>query len=88
MAEGPSRIGEARRRAADAKQTAVAVAAAGFIALLLLARASHPGHSASATNVSVPATGTEEQDDDGFTVSPGTLGQGSGSSGGAQTGVS
>ena len=87
MAEGPSRIEEARRRAADAKQTAVAVAAAGFIALLLLTRASHPGHSASASQATFPATSSEEQDD-GFSVSPGTLGQSSGSSGGAQTTVS
>lgn len=90
MANGPSRIVEARRRAAGAKQTAVAAAAAGFIALLLLARASHPGHAATATSVSTPAQSSQEQDD-GFSLSPGTLGQSSGGQsfgGGAQTGVS
>jgi hypothetical protein len=85
-----SRIAEARRRAAGAKRTAVAAAAAGFIALLLLARASHPGHASSthSTSASTPAT-SSEQDGNGFDLSPGTLGQcgGSGSSG-AQTGVS
>ena len=85
-----SRIAEARRRAPCVKRIAVAAAAAGFIAVLLLARASHPGHSSSArsTSASTPATGSE-QDDNGFDLSPGTLGQSGGSgSSGAQAGVS
>lgn len=87
VADGPSRIAEARRRAAGAKQTAIAAAAAGFVAVLLLARASHPGHASTGTPLSSPATSSQEQDD-GFGLSPGTLGQSSGGSSGAQTGVS
>ena len=87
-----SRIAEARRRAVGVKHAAIAAAAAGFIALLLLARASHPGHSSSAhsSSVSTPATSSEQDDDNGFNLSPGTLGQSDGGSGsgGAQTGVS
>ena len=41
----PSRIREARRRATSAKRTAVAVAAAGFLAVVLLAKASHPARA-------------------------------------------
>jgi len=43
-----SRIAEARRRAAGAKRTAVAVAAAGFFAVAFLARESHPATAGSA----------------------------------------
>jgi hypothetical protein len=57
MGEHPSRIKEARRRAAGAKQTAVAVAAAGFLAIALLARQSHPGQAATRRPVPVPAPG-------------------------------
>ena len=46
----PTRIEAARGRAASAKELAVASAAAGFIAVLLLARAGHPGHSASSSS--------------------------------------
>ena len=47
MPERTSRIAEARRRAADTKQAAVAFAAAGFLAIALLARVSHPAHASS-----------------------------------------
>jgi hypothetical protein len=88
MAPPPSRIGEARRRAADAKQAAVALAAAGFLAIALLARASHPAHASSATSTSTSSS-TQSQDNNGFDLQPGQLGQSDGSSGGsAQTGVS
>ena len=87
-----SRIAEARRRAAGVKRTALAAAAAGFVVVFLLARVSHPGHSATAhsSSTSTPATSSQEQDDNGFDLSPGTLGQtdGGSSGGGAQTGVS
>lgn len=71
--QGESRIAEARRRASDAKQKLGIAAAAGFVAVLGLAYASHPGESTSST---APATGTTvdqgrltqsddfEQDDD------------------------
>ena len=57
VATSPSRIGEARRRAADAKQAAAALAAAGFLAIALLARASHPAHVSSATGTSTGFVG-------------------------------
>jgi hypothetical protein len=86
VSDSPSRIGKARRRAAGVKQAAVALAAAGFLAVALLARASHPGHASSASGGSSSSVRTEN--DDGFSLQPGTLGQSSGSSSGAQTGVS
>ena len=47
-----SRIEGARRRAAAAKQLAAAGAAVGFLGVLLLARASHPGQAASSSGSS------------------------------------
>ena len=88
MPERTSRVAEARRRAADAKQAAVALAAAGFLAIALLARASHPGHAGSATSSSAGSPTVESQDDDGFSLQSGQLGQSTGSPTGAQTGVS
>jgi hypothetical protein len=89
MAAGTSRIAEARRRATGAKQTAVAVAAAGFLAIALLARHSHPGQASSSSS---PATGSTIQSDDdgGFSLTPGSIAPsgGSGSGGGPQTSVS
>jgi hypothetical protein len=88
MAPPPSRIREARRRAADAKQAAIALAAAGFVAIALLARVSHPAHASSTSSESSSSTVTTQQDD-GLSLQPGQLGQSDGSSaGGAQTGVS
>jgi hypothetical protein len=53
-----------------AKQAAVALAAAGFIAVLLLARASHAGTSkVSSTSGSTPSSGSTNsstQSSDGF----------------------
>jgi hypothetical protein len=89
VSERPSRIAEARRRAADAKQAAVALAAAGFLAIALLARTSHPAQVGSAAGTSTGSPTVESQDDDdGFSLRPGQLGQSSGSSSGAQTAVS
>ena len=87
MAAATSRIAEARRRAAGAKQTAAAVAVAGFLVIGFLARQSHPGHASSSSS---PATGSSIQSDDdgGFSLTPGTIAPGSGSGGGAQTTVS
>ena len=68
-----TRIEAAKRRAAGAKRTVAATSAAGFVAVLLLARASHPGHAttshatastssqspiAAATGTSVPQVQT------------------------------
>ena len=88
MREPGSRIVEARRRAADAKQAALALAAAGFLAIALLARASHPAHASSANSSSSSTPTVQSQDDEGLSLQPGQLGQSSGSSSGAQTGVS
>lgn len=87
MAAATSRIAEARRRAADVKQTALALAVAGFLAIAFLARQSHPGHASSSSS---PATGSTIQSDDdgGFSLTPGTIAPSGGSGGGAQTTVS
>jgi hypothetical protein len=67
---GPSRIEEARQRASVAKQAAVALAVAGFLAVLLLARASHAGtNNVSSTSGSTPSpssTDSSTQSSDGF----------------------
>jgi hypothetical protein len=42
-----SRLEPARRRAGRAKRALTGAAAVGFVAALLLARVSHPGHAAS-----------------------------------------
>ena len=59
MSVTPSRSQEARRRAGDAKRTALVLAAAGFLAVVLLARESHPAGSASSgsgTSANAPAS--------------------------------
>jgi hypothetical protein len=85
----PSRIEAARQRAAGAKQTAVAVAVAGFLVIALLARASHPGHARSASSGSGSDPSTQSDDDGGFSLTPGSIAPSSGSTGGgAQTNVS
>jgi len=86
--ERTSRIAEARRRAADAKQAALALAAAGFLAIALLARASHPGHASSATSTSNGSSAVQSQNDDGLSLQSGQLAPSGGSGGGAQTSVS
>jgi len=71
----PSRIEEARRRALGAKQAAVALAAAGFLAVLLLARGSHPGQ-ASTSSGSSGSSGTqsgEESSDNSFEFGSGSV---------------
>jgi hypothetical protein len=71
----PSRIEEARRRALGAKQAAVALAAAGFLAVLLLARGSHPGQ-ASTSSSSSGSSGTQagqESSDGGFDFGSGSV---------------
>lgn len=47
-----TRIEAARRRAAGAKQIAVAAAAAGFLGTLLLVHGTHLGHAASSGSTS------------------------------------
>lgn len=89
MAES-SRIAEARRRAAGAKQTAVALAAAGFLAIALLAREAHPatskagGTSGGSANTD---SGTSSSDDD-FDFGSGSVAPSTGSQPQVQTHVS
>jgi hypothetical protein len=52
-----SRLDTARRRAGTAKRALTGAAAIGFVAALLLARASHPGH-AQATPTQASTSGT------------------------------
>ncbi len=89
-----SRIEAARRRAAGAKELAVATAAVGFVVALFLARAGHPGHAAtsSGSSGSSQSSSTRSQSsesDDGFTFGSGSAAPSTGSGGTqAQTGVS
>ena len=90
----PTRIEAARGRAASAKELAVASAAVGFIAVLLLARAGHPGHSASSssTGSNSPSTSqsqSESGDDDSFDFGSSSTAPSTGGGGAqAQTSVS
>jgi hypothetical protein len=75
MSDGRSRIDEARRRVLGAKQAAVALAAAGFLAVLLLARSSHPGHATASSSTS-RSSGTksgEEQSEEGLELGSGSI---------------
>jgi len=77
MASASPRIAEARSRAASVKRAIVLIAVAGFLAVFVLARASHPGGTGSSTaaqsqsqtqspqTVLVPVTG---ENDDGATL--------------------
>jgi hypothetical protein len=71
----PSRIEEARRRALTAKQAAAALAAAGFLAVLVLARGSHPGQSNASpgTSGSAGTQSGEESSDDSFEFGSGSV---------------
>ena len=88
-----SRIEAARRRAAGAKELAVAVAVAGFIAALLLARAGHPGHAKSSSGSSGSSQSSSrsqsQSGDDGFDFGSSSAAPSTGGGGTqAQTGVS
>jgi hypothetical protein len=87
-----SRIEEARRRAAGAKQVAVVTAAAGFLGVVLLARAGHPGHSATALRSSrisgtTSSTRSESESDD-FSFGSSSVAPSGGSAPQVQTSVS
>jgi hypothetical protein len=67
-----SRLEPARRRAGRAKRALTGAAAVGFVAALLLARVSHPGHAASgsgsgsgsgsaSTSVIAPADSSDDE---------------------------
>jgi hypothetical protein len=75
MASVSPRIAEARSRAASVKRAIILMVVAGFLALFVLARASHPGGTGGSTaaksqaqaprTVLVPVTG---ESDDGGTL--------------------
>jgi hypothetical protein len=71
-----SRLDEARRRAGAVKRTLAAVSAAGFVALLVGARLSHPGQALPATTPSPSID--DAASDDGFEFGGAALGAGSG----------
>ena len=66
-----SRIEQARRRAAGAKRVVLASAVAGFLGLVVVVRAGHPGHAAT-TSGSTGTSGASRSstqsssDDDNF----------------------
>jgi len=66
MSAQPSRIEAARQRAAGAEQLVAAGAAARFLAVVLLAKASHPGtHASSSTSSGAAQSTSESESDDG-----------------------
>ena len=90
MSEAPSRIEQARRSAAGAKQIAVAAAVAGFLGFLLLVRG-HGGqaatHSSSKSSQSTRSS-TQSGDDGSFGFGSSSVAPSSGSAPQAQTSVS
>ena len=89
-----TRIEAARRRAAGAKQIAVAVAAVGFLATLLLVRGTHLGHAATASSSSSgsssSSSSSSQSSDDSFGYGSSSVAPSSGSTSTpqAQTSVS
>lgn len=89
MPEPVSRIAEARRRAADAKQAALALAAAGFLAVALLAKASHPAHAHTASGgQSASQDTTRQSSGSSFDFGSGSVEPSDGSQPGVQSSVS
>jgi hypothetical protein len=87
--EPGSRIAEARRRAADAKQAAVALAAAGFLAVALLAKASHPAHAHTTSGgQSASQSTTQQSSGNSFDFGSGSVEPSDGSQPGVQSSVS
>ncbi len=66
MAGTPSRIEEARARAAGAKRSIGAAAAVGFVTALFLAYVSHPGAATTVSARSGDTSGEIEDDDSTF----------------------
>jgi hypothetical protein len=83
-----SRTQAARRRAVGAKRTAATAAAAGFLAIALLARGSDPGQASPAASGSNAGSSVTSQEQDDFSLDPGSLTQSSGSTPSAKTSVS
>ena len=68
-----SRIAAGRRRAAVAKRAVAFAAAGGFAAVLVLARTTHPGASAATGSPLSPPSALLSQVDAGSSLSGGTI---------------
>jgi hypothetical protein len=87
--ESTSRIAEARRRAANSKQAALALAAAGFLAVALLAKASHPARThATSGGPSASQRTTQQSNGSSFDFGSGSVEPSDGSQPGVQSSVS
>jgi hypothetical protein len=87
--EPVSRIADARRRAADAKQAALALAAAGFLAIALLAKESHPAHAHTTSGGQSPSQSTTQRSGgSSFDFGSGSVEPSDGSQPGVQSSVS
>jgi hypothetical protein len=87
MASAAPRIVEARNRAEIAKRAIAVVSVAGFLAVFILAKAAHPGHSAaSQPSTSNSSTGQSSEDDtDGFGFGSGSIAPSQGAAPSVQT---
>ena len=88
MPKPVSRIVEARRRAADAKRAALALAAAGFLVVALLAKASHPARAHSTSGGQSGSQSTQQSSGSSFDFGSGSVSPSDGSQPGVQSSVS
>ena len=74
MASAAPRIIEARTRAATAKRAIAVLSVTGFLAVFVLARAAHPGHTtASSPSTSNGSSAGSVDSDDGFGFGSGSI---------------
>jgi hypothetical protein len=84
-----SRIEAGRRRAEAAKRGVAVVAAAGFVAAVLLARVSHPGQAATGSTATTGSSSADEgTEDGGFSFDQGSFGPSTSAAPQVQTHVS
>jgi hypothetical protein len=90
--EQTSRIELARHRLRIVRRAIGVVAAAGFVAFVFAARASHPGSGtrprAATSGSTASAAATSEQDDFGFSFGQGSIAPSTGSGSSVQSGGS
>jgi hypothetical protein len=90
--EHTSRIELARHRLRIARRAIGVVAAAGFVAFVFAARASHPGSGtrprASTSGSGGASAATSEQDDSGFSFGQGSIAPSTGGGSALQSGGS
>jgi len=76
MASAAPRIIEARTRAATAKRAIALLSVTGFVAVFVLARAAHPGHTTASSPSTSNGSSTGERSvdsDDGFGFGSGSI---------------